>query len=57
MQWGKMPFEDLYNLVYDKAGPVAAFMAVLVFSMIITVMVMTFYGCFCKLLEVALAWA
>ena len=57
MQWGKMPFEDLYNRIYEHAGPIAAFMAVLVFSFIIAVMVMTLYGCFCKLLEVALAWA
>ena len=55
MQWGKTPFEDLYNMVYEHAGPVAAFMTVLVFSFIITVMLMTLYGCFCKLLEVVLA--
>lgn len=56
MQWGKTPFEDLYNLVYEHSGPVVAFMAVLVFSFILTVIVMTFYFCFYKMFEVVLVW-
>lgn len=54
MQWGKMPFEDLYNMVYDHVGPFVAFLAVMVLSFTLVLLVVTFFGCFYKAFEVIL---
>ena len=54
MQWGKMPFEDLYDSVYDHAGPFVAFFAVMVLSFTLVLLVVTFFGCFYKAFEVIL---